>query len=475
MSARTKVPDTYQVRNRDELIFLLTEAAELEHMLCLQYLFAAFTLKVEESEGVTQEELIHMNDWVQTLLLVARQEMVHLGLANNLLTSIGGSPHFRRPNFPQPSKYFPFPMELRRFSEKTIKRFICYERPSWVDPAAAFCAPTSGQKKDAGGSDGISPRPVPYETVGELYGIIRKAFETMDEGLLFVGPPTAQVGGDTLHLNFPTAGMSGIYDMMVLPVLDRQTALRVIDEIVEEGEGTHYPHDVQEIVRQIDKDAPKDIEKYLKKKLVSEALFAEVEAVLATQAESHYARFKDVLADLQAMKKKRKGFDPARAVVANPVLYEHPDVNMAKATVITHPDTRDVLDVSNAAYETMMLLLARFYAHTDETDEELSALNYAVFYPMMTMVTRPLSEVLTDMPAFKEVTEERAGPSFEQFPSVHFLPHKESAWMVLHERLDQIADRCEELGRRKGVPDRMSYIGRNVKTLAIKFKHKLES
>ena len=35
------------VENREELIFLLTEASELEHMLMLQYLFAAFSLETD--------------------------------------------------------------------------------------------------------------------------------------------------------------------------------------------------------------------------------------------------------------------------------------------------------------------------------------------------------------------------------------------------------------------------------------------
>ena len=45
------------VENREELIFLLTEASELEHKLMLQYLFAAFSLKTDASEGLTEEQL----------------------------------------------------------------------------------------------------------------------------------------------------------------------------------------------------------------------------------------------------------------------------------------------------------------------------------------------------------------------------------------------------------------------------------
>jgi hypothetical protein len=39
------------VENRDELIFLFSEASELEHMVMLAYLFAAFSLKPTPAMG----------------------------------------------------------------------------------------------------------------------------------------------------------------------------------------------------------------------------------------------------------------------------------------------------------------------------------------------------------------------------------------------------------------------------------------
>ena len=51
------------VENREELIFLLTEASELEHMVMLAYLFAAFTLKTDASEGLTEEQLEAVKRW----------------------------------------------------------------------------------------------------------------------------------------------------------------------------------------------------------------------------------------------------------------------------------------------------------------------------------------------------------------------------------------------------------------------------
>lgn len=43
--------------------------------------------------------------------------MTHLGTACNLLSAIGGTPDFARPNFPQvATPWYPFPFELAKFS-----------------------------------------------------------------------------------------------------------------------------------------------------------------------------------------------------------------------------------------------------------------------------------------------------------------------------------------------------------------------
>ena len=194
-------------RSRVELIYLLNDAAELEHSLCCLYLFAAFSLKRDIAEGVTWTQLNAINEWEQTIFLVARQEMEHMGLVNNLLTALGGAPSFHRSKFPQPARYFPFALTLERFDEATIKRFVCFERPDNIRPEDAFCEdqPLTLHLTD------ITPKPVPYKTVGELYQIIRSGIETcsIPDRELFIGPLDAQVGGDELFLNFPRLGCGG--------------------------------------------------------------------------------------------------------------------------------------------------------------------------------------------------------------------------------------------------------------------------
>jgi Ferritin-like len=56
-------------------------------------LFAAFSLKRSVDEGLSEEQLVAVNRWCSTILLVAKQEMMHLAINCNLVTSLGASPH----------------------------------------------------------------------------------------------------------------------------------------------------------------------------------------------------------------------------------------------------------------------------------------------------------------------------------------------------------------------------------------------
>ena len=89
-----------RIENRAQLIYLLTEAAELEHGVMCSYLFAAFSIKQDVKEGVTEEQLGIIRHWRGTILQIAIQEIVHMSLACNLLTAVGGAPHLHRPNLP---------------------------------------------------------------------------------------------------------------------------------------------------------------------------------------------------------------------------------------------------------------------------------------------------------------------------------------------------------------------------------------
>ena len=95
------------IEHREALYYMLCEAAELEHGIMCQYLYAAFSLKQSEEEGLRPEEAQAVQSWRKRISHVATQEMLHLSLVQNLLSAIGGAPHLSRPNFPHPASPLP--------------------------------------------------------------------------------------------------------------------------------------------------------------------------------------------------------------------------------------------------------------------------------------------------------------------------------------------------------------------------------
>ena len=64
--------------SREQLIHSLYEASELEHDLMCTYLYAAFSLKEGEAEGLSGEEAAAVARWKRAILDVAIDEMGHL-------------------------------------------------------------------------------------------------------------------------------------------------------------------------------------------------------------------------------------------------------------------------------------------------------------------------------------------------------------------------------------------------------------
>lgn len=322
-----------------------------------------------------------------------------------------------------PDKYSLAPLALERLTIQALDRFIAYEKPDddyqpdhWMHHLQ---------------STSVAPQPVSYKSLGELYAKILAGIKTFPGGdqALFIGPADAQISGQQLNLDFPRLGqLGGVFGVTIFDITDSATAEQAIELIVEQGEGGPEVPDHA----------------------------------------SHYYRFCEIRKEME----EDSGFDPAYPVVDNPVLFPTPGVE--GQTVVTHPGSRQVMDLFNGAYETTLLLLIRLYMNTDQSSEDAAALRYAAFFPMMTQVIRPLGEILVSLPAFEdENIPERAGPSFEVFSSIDFLPHKDAAWVVLNERFTQMAMDADRLGKELDIP-RLSYTGESLKLIGMKFANMLQ-
>lgn len=422
-----------EVAKRNRLAELLAEAAEFEHNILCQYLFAAFSMRKHPDEGrVNWAQLEQMRRWEGTIMLVARQEMEHLGLVTNLLTAIGEAPYLRRPDFPLRARHYPVhvPSHLERLTLDTVLRFIRFEMPQELSPAnEAFLRALIPDFDRA-----------MHDSIANLYDEIATLFEEIDPRYLFIGPPSAQF--DTLQVipmalrGVTLADNARIYDVSLSPVYDVESALHAVAQITEEGEGTSRDDE-----------------------------------------DSHFARFLEIYKEFQVAQAADPTFDPARPVISTPKRADHEGPHGPFVHLITDPATIKVSELFDLAYATMMLMLMRFFARTDESQAELAGLQQSAFFPMMTSVIRPLGEILTQLPAYagQPATKASAGPSFEFGRRVALLPHREASWELLSMQLELMREAAGLLQHDPAYPDpirtRLAMIHQNIARMYINFNN----
>lgn len=115
---------------RDEAVFLLTAAAEVEHALMVQYLYAAYSVRVLENDPNFQR----LKTLQDLLLQIAREEMGHLITVQNLLHLIGGPPNFGREHSPYASEIYPFRFKLEPLTLDSLAKYVIAESPAQLPP-----------------------------------------------------------------------------------------------------------------------------------------------------------------------------------------------------------------------------------------------------------------------------------------------------------------------------------------------------
>ena len=397
----TAAPEApFVIEHREALIYMLCEAAELEHGIMCQYLFAVFSLKQSPDEGLTSSELAATARWRKQISHVAAQEMLHLALVQNLLSAIGAAPHLSRPNLPAPASHYPAGVQLALlpFGEQALRHFMFLERPEGMDLEDADGLAAVGRAAPLMNERDIVPRGQDFATVGHLYRSIEAGFAHLSakygEDWLFTGPPRAQA--TAAHFGWPE----------LVAVTSLASAQRAIEEILEQGEGPrgHW------------KDA-------------------------------HFGQFVGILDEYQQLRAANPGFDPVRPVMAANVRQPERDMELP---LIGDPLTARVTDLFNVGYEILLQTLERFFAHTEESDAQLKTLADTTV-GLMLRVIKPLGDLITTLPVGGAHPGMTAGPSFELFyESDYLMPHQDAAWALLAERLDEAAWLCGEIQSGRG-------------------------
>ena len=181
----------------------LQQAIELEHSTIPVYLYSLFSLDPDKNRGT-----------VDIIRSVVVEEMLHMVLAANVLNALGGSPAISKHDF-IPAYPGPLPggvegqlrLHLRPFSMDQLEAFILIEEPHAPIDYAAHAALVE----------------VPAVTIGEFYLSISRAIQRLPAEA-FVQPPRNQIGPELMFGS--------------IAVTDAESAVRAIETIIEQGEGT---------------------------------------------------------------------------------------------------------------------------------------------------------------------------------------------------------------------------------------------
>jgi len=394
-------PIDLAVNDREELIYLLTEAAEFEHTVMCTYLYAQWTLKREQSEGVSSAELKAIERWRSSLHTIAMEEMLHLALVNNLLAAIGAAPHLWRPDFPVARGYFPADVDfhLAPFSEQSLDHFVYLERPEGIDVEDGLGFVHESRYQRVVCSELMTPTPRDYHSQGHLYhGIaqaIRELAERLGEKTLFAGHGEAQLG----PAEFPLPGLFRVTNV--------RSAHQAIEQIVLQGEG-----------------AP------------------------AHRDDSHYARFVAIRDEFRRLRAARPDFEPAYPAAVNPALTESGTV--AKLARVTNPLARKLVDVGNSIYGLMVHTLAQVCAPVPLPSGLRQGLSEASSELMR--LTTMIGEASARLPVGEEHPGVNAGLTFALPRSFGQLVPANAA-QILAERATELAVPARALAHRLALPD----------------------
>lgn len=214
----------------DWAVFLLHTAAEIEHVLLVQYLYAAYSLADGDFSGpdVPADATLRTAKWRSTIVQIAREEMAHLLTEQNLLRFIGGPLNVERQDFPFRSTLYPFPLSLQPMSRDSLAKYVAAEMPAMPD-APDIDAIVA---RATGAAGGFHPN-----RVGRVFATLVDIFDDPtklpDSDFRPQSAVDQQAGEADWSQFFP--------GLIIRTVADRQQAVAALCDIGEQGEGPQTP------------------------------------------------------------------------------------------------------------------------------------------------------------------------------------------------------------------------------------------
>jgi hypothetical protein len=379
----------------DYAVFLLSMAAEIEHSLMVQYLYAAYS---PGGPQVPQDQRDKVLEWQQVVLGIAKEEMGHLVTVQNVLKVLGGPLHLDREDYPWVSDFYPYPFTLEPLSRQSLAKYVVAESPeNWPDDIPASERQTIENLASGGGQQ-------PVLRVGTLYdtiiGVLSNAEHIPDE-LFRAETYPFQASWDEWGRGYGDgkrgATPKSAPDVLVVRAASRTQAIAALKAVAEQGEA--------------------------------------VDTSQATE-DSHFRRFLQVYRDFSAV----SGWTPTLALPKDPRKQGlGADGN---GTTIQNPEASAWAGLFNLRYRMLLSYLAHAFQLSDDPAQTTTpgrrgqVINriFAEMYNLKGITGRLVQLPLASDPA------QRAGPPF-QMPYTLNFPAAEPDFWRLHLDLIEASDR----------------------------------
>jgi hypothetical protein len=429
-AAEQIVPETppLELSGRDYAISLLRLAAEIEHGLMVQYLFAAYSL---DSPGAPAAQRPMVRRWQEAILGIAKEEMAHLVTVQNLLTALGGPLQFNREDFPHDTVLYPSGFRLRPLSLPSLATYVVAESPEvW-----------EGEQADR----------IKQQAAAEVGGTVNRVGRLYEELIDVIGDPALVPDStfDAASMPFQASwdewgrgyrrGERGrqassdpdapaVPELVIDTVDSRTTAIAALEQVGEQGEGFGMPRD---------------------------------------EDESHFERFLKVHQEFENLSEdERRAL--VRDIATNPTTdLSGPDVGADPADTettspIANPIARLWAHLFNVRYRKLLVSLSHAFELAENRTGSGSpgprgSLIHRAFAEMYNL--RSIAGLLVSMPLdHAEPDAARAGPPF-QMPHTLMLPHDEDdRWRLHRDLLDAAATLVDRIGAVDGAGAAQDYL-----------------
>jgi hypothetical protein len=366
---------------RQYVIMLLHLAAEIEHSLMVEYLYAAYSLGGPGIPKGYREKVARWKEWI---LGIAKEEMGHLMTIQNFLRCLGGALHVDREDYPWNSEFSPFPFQLEPLTRHSLAKYVFAESPGPTIWNGAEADEVHELARIGVGSG-------PLNRVGELYSRLHAL--SKDETLLSDEDFRSSTfeyqanwdewgrgyqGG--ARGNTMGAAIPGTPTLILKAVTSRSDALQAIKLIALQGEAN------------VTADAG---------------------------APSHFSRFLRIFREWP----KDAAWSPTHAIPRDPFVTTN-STQIRDGSQITHPESTLWASLFNVRYQILLTCLLHTFDYPNSTSQASHTgprgfLLNAIFGEMYNL--RAISQILVRKPLSLEDSTLMAGPPF-QMPHTLELP-----------------------------------------------------